>query len=828
MKLNFQANTQWLWVVALLMLTQIVFAQKTVVTGTVTDAETNQPLPFVNISFYNSKIGTTTDFNGKYALETFYATDSIVASSVGYLRMAHKVVKDKAQVINFKLAPSSVQLNEVVIKADKKAENPAHAIIKAAIDNKKINNREKLDSYQYEVYTKLEFDINNLSEEFQNRKVMKPFKFVFDNVDSTSEKPSLPFFMSESISEFFYKKFPKSEKEIITATRVSGLDNNSVSQLTGDMYQNLNFYENYVSAYGKTFVSPLADFGLFTYQYYLVDSANIDGYWCYKIKFQPKREFELTFDGEIWIADTTYAIKQLDCDVSGDANINFVKDFAVHQEHQQVQKEVWMITKDYLLVDFNLAEKKMGFYGKKTTTYRNFKINEPKADEFYAGLDNVIVDSEAGNKSVEYWEKSRHIELSEKEAQIYAMVDTLKKVPIFRTYVDIVTMFLNGYKVVGNFEIGPYYTFYSFNKIEGPRFRFGGRTSNAFSTKWMPEAYLAYGLTDQKFKYGGGFQYFITKQPRQLVGMYYKKDVELLGQSNNAFRNDNILASVFRRNQANSLNGFEEINAWYSYEWFQGLSNKVTFQNRRLFEIGDIYGLRFNKKLDDGNVVKAGDVTSTEVIFNTRFAYKEKYLAGEFERISLGTDYPTFNFTYTFGMKGVLNSGYQYHKAVLSIEDKLVLNSFGYMTILGEVGKIWGDAPFPLLKLHNGNATYVYDPYAFNMMNFYEFVSDEWLNLFVTHHFNGLFLNKIPLMRRLHWRETARFALAAGGLKDSNREILEFPTGLSGLNFPYMEAGVGIENIFKVLRVDMFWRMSYLDNPGASPIGFRAAFQIIF
>jgi hypothetical protein len=815
------------------------YTQTTKITGKVIDAETKEPLPFVNLAFKDSKIGTATDINGNYSIETYYVTDSLICSFLGYDKQVKKVKKDVAQVMNFELVPAKVQLEAVEIVGSKKDENPAHEIFRNVIRNKKINNREKLEAYQYEAYNKVEFDLNNITEEFKKKKVFKPFDFIFENVDSSEAKPFLPMFLTEAISDFYYRKNPKSDKEVIKATKISGIQNESVSQFLGDMYQNVNIYDNYILVFDKSFISPIADFGLLTYKYYLLDSGYIDNkYWCYKIRFMPRRKQELTFIGDMWIHDTTYAVKRVEATMAEDANINFINEFTVVQDYDQVDKEVWMLVKDKLVIDFTISNNAVGFYGRKTSTYRNFVINSPKPDDFYFGAENIIVADSADLRTEDFWNSARHENLSAKEMGIYKMIDTIQKVPVFRTYIDIVQLFLTGYKVWGNFELGPYFTFFSFNRVEGNRLRIGGRTSNEFSTRLMLEGYIAYGLKDQNFKYGGGFTFALTKKPWQIIGANYKKDVEQLGQGLNAWRQDNILASVFRRSPSIKLNGFEEVYGFYEKEWFQGLSNRVSFSHRRIWPLTET--LQFNYFQPDGSLGIKPDITSFELGFYTRFAYKEKYVTGEFERISLGTNYPIIQLNYTHGFKNVLGSGYDYDRVVAIISDRLRFNPFGYMDVMLEAGKFFGKLPYPLLELHKGNETFSYDASAFNLMNFYEFVSDEYASLSVSHHFNGFFLNKVPLLRKLKWREIALFKGVMGSFSPMNSEQLNFPVGLSTLNKPYFESGVGVENILKVLRVDLLWRMAYTNdeyvsfyeqNPFGTKIprfGIRGTLQIIF
>src|SRR3972149_1838209 len=433
-------------------------AQVTKVKGRVVDANTKESLPFVNLAFKNTRIGASTDLDGYYLIETYQPSDSLLVSSVGYLTVAKPVVKHKSQTINFELTPTEVQLSEVIIKY---TGNPAHTLLKKIIENKEINNYEK----------------------FMNKRIFRPFKFVFENIDTSdiNGKTFLPMFMVESVSDFYYRENPKIQKEVIKASKVSGVKNKSISQFVGQMYQNLNLYDNYIVVMNKSFISPIADFGLLFYKYYLSDSAFIDNNWCYKIDFMPKRKQELTFNGNFWVHDTTFAIASIDMRIEKTANVNFIKDMIASRKFIRIDDKKWMPAKDNVFVDFILTDNTMGVFGRKTATYKDHAINQFKEDNFYSKTDNIVIQDDASEKSEEYWDTSRHEPLSKDEKTIYTMIDSVQNIPIYKTYVDIIIMFMTGYKIWGNVELGPYFTTYSFNQIEGSRFRFGGRTSNAFS-----------------------------------------------------------------------------------------------------------------------------------------------------------------------------------------------------------------------------------------------------------------------------------------------------------------------------------------------------------
>ncbi len=807
----------------------IAFSQKTKVYGVVTDSTFGEPLPGVIVKFKGTKIGTTADMEGNYVLESYYASDTIEVSYPTFVTAYIAIQKDKSQRIDVVLKEDLEDLPPVTVIPTKR-ENPAHPIMRNVIANKKINNREKLESYEYEVYNKIEIDINNIDSNFTQKRVFRKFDFIFDNIDTTERKPYLPVFMTESLSDYYYQKDPTKNKEIIKATRVSGVNNESVSQFTGDMYQQVNIYDNHVPVFGKNFISPIANNGFAHYKYYLLDSINVDGYWCYHLRFQPKRVGELTFYGDLYIHDTTYAVRRVEGTIAEDANINFVKELKVTQEFAQVEDEVWMLVKDELWVDFNLVDGEMGFYGRKNTSYKDFVINQPRPEEFYSGPENIVLLDDASSKSDSFWVERRHDTLTANQKGVFEMMDTLGNLPVVRNYIDFISTLISGWKVIGPIELGPYSSIYSFNEVEGNRFSLGIRTSNDFSKMIELSGYGAYGLRDQEWKYGVGTRFFITKQPRRMVRMIYKNDVEQLGLSQNAFRNANVLSSFLRRNPLNKLSRVEEYRFNYTREWFQGLSTTLLLRRNTLSPLGIIPVFEFGDEPFENN---GNSITSSEATFFLRWAHKEQYLSGEFDRVSLGTKKPIITMQYTYGMKGVLGSDYEYHKAVIGWKHKIPMGIFGNMRYRLEAGKIWGSLPYPLLEVHAGNETWTYNDFAYNMMNIAEFISDEYVSAVVEHHFEGLLLNKIPLLRKLKWREVATIKAIYGRLSQTHTQELALPYFSSTLqDKPYAEASVGIENIFHCLRVDALWRLSYWDNTyegiDVFQFGIRGKFQVDF
>ncbi len=800
------------------------FSQLTKIMGIITDSLTKEPIPFVNVILKGTSIGATTNFNGEYSIETKHPSDTLIVSYIGYLTQKKHILKRQFQKIDFILSPKNITLSEVVIKPGR---NPAEVILEKVIENKKKYNSDNLEKYKYEVYNKIQIDVNNITDKFRKRRVFNQFQFVFDNLDTSTVngKAYLPLFLVETLSDFYHRKSPQTSREVILASKASGVENESFSQYLGNMYQKVNIYNNFITLFEKNFISPIANQSLNYYKYYLVDSTYIGDKWCYKLMFKPRRKQELTFTGSLWISDTSFAVKKVDVQIADDANINLINDLFAEQEYELVDGKHWMLVKESVVIDFNIVEEPkgtFGFFGHKTTSYKKFDFNIDKDNKIFSSPVHVQVDEVSLNKDKVFWVDARHDSLTQDEQTIYDIIDSVKNVPLFNTYYDIAQTIFTSYYIKGNFEIGPYMSLISFNELEGYRLRVGGRSSNKFSTKIMLLAHIAYGTKDEKFKYGGGFLYMLSKNPRRSFGIDYKYDIEQLGLSQSALGEDYLLASFLRRNPISKLSMVEQFKGFYEHEWITGLSSKIYLLHRVNYPVGID---TFNFNFDGAN---KNHITTSEIRLDGHFAYKEKFMMGEFERVSFGTKYPVFDVQLSFGFKDVLSSDYNYQKVQLRVKHWFNIGSFGWSKYIIEAGKIWGQLPYPLLKLHEGNETYYFDEYSFNTMNYYEFVSDRYLSVYFSHHFDGLFLNHIPLMRKLKWREVIYGKGVIGALSEKNKKYNSSAFELNELNQPFYEAGVGIENIFKFFRIDGVWRLSYLDHPNVNKFNLMITMQFYF
>lgn len=824
---------------ALFFISDAAMAQKIAIKGAILESHSEEPIPFANVVIKGKPIAVTADETGIYRItlpaSQISAGDSLVASAVGFKKSAHKISIDSVQNINFRLIREDYTLNEVVILA---GENPADRIVRKIIKNKDAHNIKESDNLTYQTYNKMELDAADFNADmFEKNKLLKPFSFILDNIDSTSEaRPFLPMFLTETLSRYYYQRNPTASKEIIEASRVSGVENESVTQFLGGMYTEANIYDNFIDLIGKNLPSPIGNQAFTYYKFYLLDSATVDNHWCYKLKFKPRMPQENAFTGDFWVADTTFAIKRISMELTGaKSNINFVDRMTIFQEFTNPKNQWWALAKSKLIVDFMVQKKGSRIIGRKTTSYSNFLFDQQSTEKILKNKEDIVLEDDVLKKNEQFWITVRPDSLSKNESAIYAMVDSLKEMPLAKTYFDVINTIVTGYYVKGMVEIGPYFSLLSSNEVQGWRASLGIRSSNKFSTKVMPTIYMAYGFKDKSIKGGADVLWLLSKKPRQALHAFYKNDLDISSTSEEDFGQDNILAGLYRRNVPQKLTNFETASVGYERDWKLGLSNKLYVARKSINPLFNYY------YFDNNNSEPTTTLNTTEIQLNTRFAYKEKFLSGEFERISTGSDYPIINLTYTAGLKGVLNSNVGYQRLEMSIYDWFYVGSLGYTSYYFRAGKVWGDVPFLLLENYPGNETFFFNTYSFNRLNEYEFTSDAYANLFVTHHFEGLFFNKIPLLRKLKFREVITGKVGVGSLSTQNKARNTDATGTHhqfddlldewqiqtpSFKKPYVEAGVGIENILRFFRIDAVWRLTYNNRPQRVEI--KAGVQLLF
>ncbi len=813
------------------------------VSGVVVDTDDN-PVPYANIVFKGSTTGTVSQEDGTFYLESDQTYKELIVSFLGF---ETKTIALKARNFDLRIVlTEGATLKEVVVYSgkQKKKGNPAIDILKKIWAKKRQNGVFLYPQYEYDKYEKIEFDLNNIDDKFKNSKLFRGMEFIFDKVDTSrvTGKPYLPIFINEAVYKTYGKNQPsKKLREELIANKNSGFDSNQeLIEFIKQLYVDYNIYDNYLKFFDKSFTSPLSRTGVSVYNYVLTDSAYIDNKWCYNILFYPRRKSELTFKGDFWVNDTTFAVKQIEMDATRSANINWVKEIHIEQEFNVLNDSVFLLKRDHIMSDFAFRKKdeSKGVYGRRTTLFDNYDFETTHNDKFYAARVDAY-NEEVFNQPDDFWKTNRMEKLNDDEEGIYKMLDTLKTVRKFKRLYNIGATLASGYwELFEGFDYGPIFSSFGTNDVEGLRVRIGGRTYFTQNDPWRLQGFLAYGFDDNKVKYGLGGKWMIDKKNRIIISAGNRRDVEQTGVSlttaNDVLNRSFASAAFFTRGENFRLTNLNLSNVALEIEPARNLNFKIGATYKTLQAAApDLFDLTY---FDENGQIQS-EVRQTEVDFSINYTPGRKNAGFGVERaVSNEGRYPTLYVSYTKGLKGVLNSDFDYDKLQFFYRHRILMGGFGKLRYTFEAGKTFGNVPLSLLDIVPGNQTLFRAPRVFDLLDYYEFATDQYASLHLEHNFNGRIFSRIPLLRKLNLREIVGVRGVVGDLSAENRAMSNFfnvpdangnlPAGAP--TKPYYEYSFGVDNIFKLLRIDFVFRGNYLDLPGATKFAVKGGVGFFF
>ena len=829
--------------------------------GIVKDSITGEPLPFVSVYFDGSTIGAMTDDNGTFTLQNNQGYTKLAAASLGYdtkfidLKPGKK--NDNLEVL---LKPTAFEISEVVVKPKRekytRKDNPAVELIKKVIAHKNDNRIEAKPEYQTEVYEKLSLSLDNFNPNLDKNKFLKKFKFIKNYLD-TSEfngKPILTVSVRENLSDFYYRKSPKAEKTIVRAKRMQGIDKTlddggGITSNLEEIFKSINIFDNNIPILLNRFVSPLSSTLATTYyHYYIMDTLDVGGDKCVDLAFVPANSESYGFTGRLYITlDGNYAVKKVLLNTPANINLNWVDKLRIEQEFKQMPDSTWVLDQENTFVNFYVVKGTQQLYAHQLRNYDNYNFNVQNADSVFGLLGALHVLPEATAQPDTFWTHNRPIPLKEKEDALKDLLGQLRKVPAFNAIIKTAEILITGYiptandKKVTKFDFGPMNTTFGANHLEGFRMRVGGMTTANLNPYWFASGYLAYGTNDRKIKYNLKLTHSFTKKeyhegenPVNNLSFIQEYDVYTPGQDFLFTSKDNIFVAWKVGEPVTKMQYIRKSVLQYEKEWLNGLTWKSWIMNQNNEAAGT---LQYIKRDESGNLYHIKDFTTSEIGTQLRFAPGERAYNGRSGKESvfnLSKDAPVFKLSHQLGIKGVLGGDYNYNHTEISAEKRIWLSSFGHIDAQVKAGKVWDKVPFPLLILPNTNQSITIQPEAFHMMNALEFVTDQYVSFNATYYLKGWILNRIPGIKWLRLREVLSFNMIYGGLTDKNNPTLTpglflLPDGTQPLgSTPYMECSVGLENIFKILRIDYYRRLTYLDHPDIKKGGIRIALRFTF
>lgn len=828
-------SSKYILVLVSLLFTVSLSAQKvTKIRGKVIDAQTGEALPFVDVGLKGTNVGVSTDLDGKYNIETRFPSDTVFASFLGYETQYFPITRNKTNKINFNLNSETLKIETVEIKEKKakysKKNNPAIDLAQKVISNKYTNSLKGKDYYRYNQQEKINIDINNITEGFKQTPFIRKFDFMWDYID-TSEvngKTYLPIFMRENLSTIHYKRDGNTLKEVRKASKYTdieeSLDPQTVNDALDALYQDIDVYEEKIDLLDQQFVSPFARAGYDFYRYYIMDTTQVNGKEAINLAFIPAVKGNFGFTGNIYVSnDGKFTVLKVDMGIIQGINLNFVRDLRIVQEFEPLGDDYIKI-KDELIIDYALTDNSWGLYGSRTLFFSDYDFSKPEDESIFGKMEKILYDEEALEQSDKYWADNRIRPLEENDVELYQMIDTLKQNPYYKRYVYLSKMIITGYASMGPVSAGPIATFLSFNAVEGVNLRFGAESNLKLSKKFQIQGYLARAMKTDIWKYSAGITYSFNEDyvvnPRHYLKFNIERESTFPGQELDFFSPSNFFLS-FQRGDATKMLLNKTFELTYVKE-YNGFSYHIDLRRKERKPYGS---LEFFSYDEDGSKVFLDDIVTAETTIGFRYAPNEQFLQGKKKRTQLPNQYPIITLNYTHGHDGILGGQYNYNKVKLNLFKQIEWLTMGTTNMVFDAGKTWGEVPYLLQNIPRGNQTYAYQLTSYNMMNFLEFVTDQFVSFNAEHYFFGYFLNRIPLIRSLKLREIVTFKAFYGSLSDEhnpnlNPSLLQFPVDADGNTStfllgkaPYMEASFGVSNIFKVFRVDLVQRLNYLDHP---------------
>lgn len=825
-------------IIAMLFACVLATAQTTKVRGTVTDADTGEPIPFAGIFFKDTTIGLTADIDGRFTLETRDPSVKVlVCQLLGYDTQEIAIKHGAFTEVDFRLHMTDNRLTGSFVKADNRK---IRKLLENIDKHRARNDPDLRPHYKCKVYNKMELDLTHPKEQLNYRAFVNNFGFVFDYMDTSvvSGVPYLPAMISETVVERRHTAVPDADAETIIANRISGINpkHNLLTQFTGSMHLKANFYKNFINAFNVEFPSPIQTGGLLYYNYFIIDTLQVDGRKTYLVRYHPKNGISSpALDGEMRIDAEEFALRSISAKMMHGGNVNWLRDIVLESEYQRLPDSTWFFSQDKLYADFSIAlgdsSRVMSVIGMRQLNYSELDFeSEVQAADAYG---KVKVLPESNFKSDEYWESVRPYELTDREKGIYTMVKQVQDAPLYKGIYNTVYTLVNEYYDVGPVGFGPYMSLISSNNLEGFKPRIGIHTSKDLSTDFRWTGYIAYGFGDHQLKGGVTYERKFRKDPWSKLTVDASYDAVQLGKGNSNLTSGNILSSIWGREsklvkQSNFSVLFEHEFSM-NFNMFAGVAMKRWYANP--FVPMESWGA-------DGSLVPVPSVAVNELRLTGRFSWEETVNRGYFSKSFVHTDYPILTLDFRGSIPGIRPGDVGYFKPQLFVDWKFRVPPLGMSDMHLNAGAIVGQVPWMTLQMFDGNATNILDKSAFSCMEYFEFAADKWASLIWYHTFNGFFLGKIPLIRELQLREEVSAKIAYGTLSDRNNgtdpkygALMKFPVyNESGMmqpldGVPYVELGAGVSNIFRLLRVDFIWRVTHREKvmPDGSVVTARGA-----
>lgn len=830
--------------------------------GVVTDSLTNDPIPYLSVFYEGKGVGSITDNDGHYKVETRKGWNKLTFSAVGYVTKVVNIIPGVTKNLNVRMRPDDIMLDEVVVKPKRekysRKNNPAVELMKKVIAHKNNNKLSENDYYQYNKYQKITMSLNDVTPEMLEKGMYKKMPFLKDQIELCEEtnKFILPISVDETASQKIYRKHPKSEKTIIKGMSSTGVNElfatgDMLSTVLKDVFTDVNIYDNDIRLLQYPFISPISSSDAISfYKFYIMDTTFVDKDKCFHLTFVPNNSQDFGFTGHLYVlADSSYTVKKCTMNLPKKSGVNFVDNMDIIQEFEQLPNGEWVLKTDDMIVEMTLMKIMQGFQIRRTTRYSDYAFDE-LPQQLFKRKGAEIKEADAMMRGDDFWNQYRPVPLTQTESSMDMLVKRLEQMPGFKYVIFVLKAFIENFVETGTkdnpskVDIGPVNTMISNNYIDGLRLRMSAQTTANLNPHLFLKGYYAYGFKDHRSKYMGEVEYSFNKKeylprefPKNSITFSYQYDVMSPTDKFLKTDKDNVFVS-FKTSTVDQMSYVRNIALKYENETQFGLKTTVEVKHSTDEPTG---GLAYITNDDQKTLVP--EIQTMEASLAFRYAPGETFVNTKQRRIPVSFDAPVFTLSHTTGFKGVLGGEYNFNLTEVGLYKRFWFSSWGKIDMFVKGGAQWNKVPFPLLIMPAANLSYILQRETFNLINNMEFLNDRYASLDVSWDLNGKIFNRIPLLKKLKWREAIGFKMLYGHLTDKNNpmkhpgdsELFLFPTRdgrptsfVMDPKTPYMECSVGIHNIFKILHIDYVRRLNYLDHPDANKWGVRFMVMMTF
>ena len=852
--------------------------------GVVKDAETGEFLPYLNVFYEGKGVGVITDLDGRFEIQRVVEWKELTFSSIGYTTQVVPI-SNKTQELTILMKPLDHTLDEVVVKPRKgkysRKNNPAVELMKKVVAHKTLDDLKQKDYYSYNTYQKLTFAVNNITaDSLRESKIFVKFPFFKDQVEYCPEidKHILPVSVDETVTQNVYRKHPESEKSIvrgINSTGVNELFNTGdiLTTVLKDVFQNVNVYEDRVRLLQYPFDSPISDNGISFYRYYIMDTLYVEQDKCFHLTFVPNNSQDFGFTGHLYImADSTFRLKECVLNLPKKTDVNFVENMQITQLFGALPTGEWVQTTDDMLCELNLFGGR--FMIRRATRNSDYNFEE-LPEKLFKLKGKEVKDINAMMRDDDFWTAYRgETELTSSESNMDNFIDNLTKIKGFKYIMVGLKALIESYVETANpskVDIGPINTMMTSNYVDGFRVRGSAQTTANLHPQLFLKGYVAYGFKDQRMKYLGQVEYSFDKKeylprefPKHSIAVSYQYDNMLPSDKFIRADKDNVFTAL-KVCTVDQYNYERKFTVNYEHERENGLTTTVMLRHANYEPCGKLFYRTMAGETQLQEAIHTGtftgedymmtpynvhDITVAEATLGVRYAPGETFVNTKQRRLPINLDAPVFTLSHTFGLKGILGSEYGFNFTEATAYKRFWLGSWGNIDTHLKGGIQWNKVPFPLLIMPAANLSYITQDGTFNLINNMEFLNDRYASLDVSWNMQGKLFNRIPLLKKLKWREFFAVKCLWGKLTDKNNPFLavnskddklmmfpghyreggvfDYSSNVMDPKIPYVEVSVGIHNIFKLLHVEYVRRLNYNHLPTANKQGIRLMIRTVF